>query len=127
MRPTMYQLLVLVPGPPIEFTGTSNSSKTIILSWNPPLLIHYLANYTIQCFTEGEKALKLILRASQTTTTVEGLIPNTNYSCSIIAYSSVGGKGSPANTSVNTLKIGEQTHACSCTYITTLVIISTTY
>ena len=86
--------------------GSSNSSKIIILSWKPSLLIQALANYTIQCFTEGEKAIKLILSASQTTTTFEGLLPNTNYSCNIIAYSSVGGKGSPATTSVITAQDG---------------------
>ena len=62
--------LFIVPGLPLEFVGSSNSSTTITLTWKPPLLIRAIANYTLQCFTEGEKVLNISLNGSLTTTTL---------------------------------------------------------
>ena len=108
--------LFIVPGPPLEFIGSSNSSTTITLTWKPPLLIRVIANYTLQCFTEGEKVLNISLNGSLTTTTLSGLLPNTNYSCNITAYSSVGGRGSPATTTVTTLLGGKQSQDTISTF-----------
>ena len=49
-----------------------------------------ITEYQLECFG-GEQEYRWTVRGSQTTTTLSGLLPYTNYSCSITAHTSVGG------------------------------------
>ena len=89
----IFNLNLAVPGPPEAFIGFSSSSKSITLSWKAPIDPNgVITNYTLQCFATGTgKTHQLGLMSSQTTATLSGLLPNTNYTCSITAHTSVGG------------------------------------
>ena len=93
-----------------EFRGVSNNSKSITFTWKPPqntsgMII--VTNYTFQCSIPGNGVThNLTINNSQTTITLSGLLPYTNYSCNITAHTS-GGEGSAATTSVTTLQDGE--------------------
>ena len=65
-----------------------------------------ITEYHLQCSGSGQMIRKNISGSSQTTTTLSGLLPYTNYSCSITAHTSVGG-GPEATTSVITEQDGE--------------------
>ena len=97
-------------GQPTEFSGVSNISKSITFTWKPPQNTSGMiiaTNYTFQCSVPGNEVThNLNLNSSQTTITLSGLMPYTNYSCSITAHTS-GGEGPAATTSVTTLQDGE--------------------
>ena len=101
--PYLFVILYTAPGPPDNFTGISTNSYSIILSWKAPIEPNgIVTNYSIQYFAIAVgKTLQISLMSSQTTTTLSGLLPYTNYSCSITAHTSVGG-GPAATTSVTT-------------------------
>ena len=101
--PILFVILYAVPGPPDNYTGISTSSSSITLSWKAPIESNgIITNYSIQYFAiAAGKTLQISLTSSQTTTTLSGLLPYTNYSCSITAHTSVGG-GPAATTSVTT-------------------------
>ena len=67
-----------------------------------------IIEYQLQC-SDGKQVSRLNATGSLTTTTLSGLLPYTNYSCSITAHTSVGG-GPAANISVTTEKYSK---ACS--------------
>ena len=95
---------------PTEFRGVSNISKSITFTWKPPLNTSGMiiaTNYSFQCSIPGSGVThNLTLDSSQTTITLSGLMPYTNYSCRITAHTS-GGEGLAATTSVTTLQDGE--------------------
>ena len=64
-----------------------------------------ITEYQLQCFGGGQEH-RWTVNGSQTTTTLSGLLPYTNYSCSITAHTSVGG-GPAATTNVVTKQDGE--------------------
>ena len=65
-----------------------------------------ITGYKLQC-SGGREVFNRTVMGSQTTTTLSGLLPYTNYSCSITAHTSVGG-GPAAVTNVTTEQDGEQ-------------------
>ena len=69
--------------------------------WTPPVKPNgVIIEYQLQCFG-GEQEYRWTVRGSQTTTTLSGLLPYTNYSCNITAHTSVGG-GPAVNSTVTT-------------------------
>ena len=64
-----------------------------------------ITEYQLQCSGGGQEH-RWTVNGSQTTTTLSGLLPYTNYSCSITAHTSVGG-GPAATTNVVTKQDGE--------------------
>ena len=71
------------------------------MRWGQPEQADGVINeYQLQC-SGGGQVFSPVVPGSQTTTTLSGLLPYTNYSCSITAHTSVGG-GPAATTSVTT-------------------------
>ena len=64
-----------------------------------------ITEYQLQCSGGGQVFNRTVM---ETTTTLSGLLPYTNYSCSITAHTSAGG-GPAATTSMTTLQDGEST------------------
>ena len=101
-----YSILILyclsaVTCTPEMFMSVNVSSKSISFTWRSPLKSNgIILKYILQC-TDMSNKLHLQLNGSQTTTTLSGLHPFTNYSCSITAHTSVRG-GPAATTSVVT-------------------------
>ena len=85
--------------PPRNLTVTTITSTSATFSWSPPVKPNgEITKYQIQCLPDEDH----IVSDSQTTSaTLSGLLPYTNYSCSITAHTSVGG-GPAATTSVAT-------------------------
>ena len=95
-------------GQPAEFLAVSTSSISITFTWKPPHDINgTITNYTFQCSIHGTGVThNLNLNNSQNTTTLSGLLPYTEYTCSITAHSSIE-IGSPASVTVTTQQDGE--------------------
>ena len=86
---------------PSDLTATAENSTAIALSWKYPIEPNgVITYYQLQCSGRGQ-ALNHSVNSLQTTTTLSGLLPYTNYSCSITAHTSVGG-GPAATISVTT-------------------------
>ena len=82
------------------------TSKGVLLTWKPPTEPNgFITEYRFQCFGENH-VVNSNVTGSQTTTILSGLLPYTNYFCSITAYTSVGG-GPAATASVTTLQDSE--------------------
>ena len=76
---------------PVDFKSMKVTSSYIIYSWFPPVKPNgVITAYQLECSGEGQE-YRWTVRGSQTTTTLRGLLPYTNYSCSITAHTSVGG------------------------------------
>ena len=73
----------------------ANNSRTITLAWSPPAKQNgVITGYSMLCSKSGVMPNNIISQnfsSSQTTATLSGLLPYTNYSCSITAHTSVGG------------------------------------
>ena len=84
-------LLRLVPsGPPQNFINLV-TSRTLTLSWSPPLPPQrngVIINYLITCSLEG--SIINSTRTSNTSLTITGLQPFTNYTCTVRAATIVG-------------------------------------
>ena len=95
------------PGtPPRDLNGVSNDSRSLTLTWKAPVQPNgVITEYQLQCSGGGQVFNRTVM---ETTTTLSGLLPYTNYSCSITAHTSAGG-GPAATTSVTTLQDGEST------------------
>ena len=90
---------------PKMFSLSNITSRTITLTWGPPLVPNgIIRHYLLQCTGRGQ-TLNHTVNGSQTTTTLSGLLPYTNYSCSITAHTSVGG-GPAATINVTTRQDG---------------------
>ena len=87
--------------------GISDSSTSIKLTWSAPVKPNgVITGYILQCRSaEGETRLQRLM-SSQITNVLSGLLPYTNYSCSITAHTSAG-EGPAATTSVTTEQDGE--------------------
>ena len=93
-------------GPPRQVSAIAENSTSVNLNWNAPSTPNgVITEYQLQCSGGGQK-FTLMVMGSQTTTTLSGLLPYTNYSCSITAHTSAGG-GPAATTSVTTDEDGE--------------------
>ena len=96
-----------VPSRPCNLSGISNNSMSLSFTWDAPLKPNgVILKYVFSCSCGGMEHV-ISITGSQTTTTLSGLLPYTDYSCSITAHTSVGG-GPPATASVTTLQDGEQ-------------------
>ena len=95
-------------GPPRQFSIVAKSSQSINVTWSAPTTPNgVVTEYQLQC--SGDKTIfTWAVMGSQTITTLSGLLPYTNYSCSITAHTIAGG-GPAATTSVTTLQDGEST------------------
>ena len=95
-------------GPPRQFFGVAGSSTTITLAWSAPATPNgVITEYQLQCSGGGQVFNHTVM---ETTTTLSGLLPYTNYSCSITAHTSAGG-GPAATTSVTTLQESEMQYS----------------
>ena len=102
-------------GPPRQVSAIAKSSQSISVSWSAPVTPNgVITEYQLQCSGDNtifdNTIFTQAVMGSQTTTTLSGhgLLPYTNYSCSITAHTSAGG-GPAATTSVTTLQDGEST------------------
>ena len=97
------------------FMSVNIDSTSISFKWNIPLTPNgIILKYMLQCSGLPDKQ-NLQLNGSQTTATLSGLHPYTNYSCNITAHTSVGG-GPAATTSVTTEQDGKLTILDACAY-----------
>ena len=103
-----YMIFIIAPGsPPKVLRINVINSKNFSLSWEPPTKPNgVITEYQFQCSGENHVMFNHTVIGSQTTTTLSGLLPYTNYSCSITAHTSVGG-GPAATINVTTLQDGE--------------------
>ena len=86
-------------GPPRQVSAFANNSKSIIVNWSAPATPNgVITEYQVQCSSGGQVFNCTVM---ETTTTLSGLLPYTNYSCSITGHTSVGG-GPAATTNVTT-------------------------
>ena len=93
-------------GPPRHFYGISENSISIVFAWSAPAIPNgVITEYQLQCSGGGQVYSNNVM---ETTTTLSGLLPYANYSCSITAHTSAGG-GPAATASVTTLQDGEHT------------------
>ena len=91
--------------PPKMLLLSNITSRTIKLTWGPPLVPNgVIRHYLLQCTGRGQ-TLNHTVNGSQTTTTLSGLLPYTNYSCGITAHTNVGG-GPAATINVATRQDG---------------------
>ena len=77
-------------GPPLNFV-ISVTSRTLTLSWSPPLPSQrngVIISYLITCSSGG--SIINSTRTSSTSLTITGLQPFTNYICSVSAVTTVG-------------------------------------
>ena len=88
----LFLYIVTVPETPVaNYFLSSKNSTSVVMIWTPPVKPNgVIIEYQLQCFG-GEQEYRWTVRGSQTTTTLSGLHPYTNYSCSITAHTSVGG------------------------------------
>ena len=93
-------------GPPRNFSIVAESSTSLYIIWSAPATSNgVITEYQIQCSGDNKNFTSAVM-GSPTTTTLSGLLPYTNYSCSITAHTSAGG-GPAATTSVTTLQDSE--------------------
>ena len=92
-------------GPPRQFSGIAKNSTSVIVSWNAPATPNgVITEFQLQCSGRGQVFNRTVM-GSQIITSLSGLLPYTNYSCSITAHTSAGG-GPTATTSVITAQDG---------------------
>ena len=100
---------------PRDLNGVSNDSRSLTLTWKAPVQPNgVITEYQLQCSGGGQVFNRTVM---ETMTTLSGLLPYTNYSCSITAHTSVGG-GPAATTSVTTLQDSE----LKCNVFNTIII-----
>ena len=78
---------------------------SLSLSWNMPIKPNGVITHYDLFSSGGGQEFNWTVPGPQTTTTLSGLLPYTNYSCNITAHTSVGG-GPAATTSVSTEQDG---------------------
>ena len=101
-----FDYLNSVPGPPAEFMGISNTSRSITFTFKPPQKPNGV--YSLQCCSaiiDDKKAHMLSLNGTQSRITLTGLLPYTNYSCNITAHN-IFGEGKAATINVVTMQDG---------------------
>ena len=100
-----FMMCCTVPaGPPRQVFTISETSTVISLHWSSPSTPNGLiTEYQLQCSGGGQVFIRTVM---ETITTLSGLLPYTNYSCSITAHTSAGG-GPAATASVTTLQDGD--------------------
>ena len=88
--------------PPKNESVTLITSTSAVISWNPPLKPNgVIIQYRLQCGPN----VGHIVSGSQTTITLSGLLPYTNYSCNITAHTSAG-RGPAATVNITTAQDG---------------------
>ena len=88
----MIIFLYVVPSAPRNFTLSmvSGSPNTLFASWNIPELINgIISGYTINC-SSSDEMLGFSFNEFVLSTSLSGLTPFTNYSCTISARTSAG-------------------------------------
>ena len=82
------------------------TSRGFTFNWKLPTEPNgVITKYQIYCLGEG-RVFSHTVMGSQTTTTLSGLLPYTNYSCNITAHTSAG-EGPAATISLTTRQDGE--------------------
>ena len=98
-------------GPPRQVFVIPENSKTITFIWSAPEIPNgAITEYQVQCSGGGQVFSHSLM---EVTTTLSGLLPYISYSCSITAYTSVGG-GPAANFTVHTLQDSKYKVVASC-------------
>ena len=92
-------------GPPRQVMIISENSTSISVSWIVPATPNgVITEYQLQCSGRGQ-TFSYTVMGSQTTATLSGLLPYTNYSCNITAHTSAGG-GPAATVNIATAQDG---------------------
>ena len=92
-------------GPPRQVMSINNNSTSINVSWIVPATQNgVITEYQLQC-SNHKQVFNHTVQGSQTTTTLSGLLPYTNYSCNITAHTSAGG-GPGATIDITTTQDG---------------------
>ena len=88
----------LVPSVPRRFTLLSNSSSTLVATWQEPEASNgILLGYNIYCLTYGGLNLSFTAITSELSALIDNLMPFTNYTCEVRASTLVG-ESAPSNT-----------------------------
>ena len=92
----MYQYFRIAPGPPSNVAINPQTSRSLLLSWDPPTQPNgVITGYNYSCYQVESNE---IITGSVTTTStfIQELLPNTNYYCSVSASTLAGvGHSSP--------------------------------
>ena len=99
-----FMMCCTVPaGPPYQVSVVVENSRTVTFIWSAPSTPNgIITEYQLHCTGGGQVFNRTVI---ETTTTLSGLLPYTNYSCNITAHTSAGG-GPTATTSVITAQDG---------------------
>ena len=90
------------PSTPKNESVTLTTSTSAVISWSPPLEPNgVIIQYRLQCGLNVDRNVS----GSQTTITLSGLLPYTNYSCNITAHTSAG-RGPAATVNITTAQDG---------------------
>ena len=87
---------IILPSNPLNVMATPMPTA-VNLTWEGPVFSENLTHYTARCISfRGNSDVSMSTVGLETTITVEGLIPETMYTCSVIsvAVSTQGGSGS---------------------------------
>ena len=96
-------------GPPRQVFAIAESSTVISLHWSAPATPNgVITEYQFQSSGGGQVFNRTVM---ETTTTLSGLLPYTNYSCTITAHTSVGG-GPAAKATAHTLQDSKYDLGC---------------
>ena len=116
IKATVIMCCTVPAGPPRQVMSINKNSTSITVSWIVPATPNgVITEYQLQCSNQ-KQVFNHNVKGSQTTTTLSGLLPYTNYSCSITAHTRVGG-GPAATISVSTKQDSEQ-----CSHLIIIII-----
>ena len=89
---SLHHVIIVPSGSPLNFGGSATTSRSAIISWNPPradlqngIIISYIINVTVR-----ETGATFQLTSNTTSLTITTLSPYRNYICIIAALTSVG-------------------------------------
>ena len=97
----MYQycFLRIAPGPPSNVAINPQTSRSLLLSWDPPTQPNgVITGYNYSCYQVESNEI-ITGSVTSTSTVIHQLLPNTNYYCSVSA-STLAGVG-PSSPTVN--------------------------
>ena len=92
------------PGSPSNLQITAQGPQTITISWEVPAVTNGgISNYTVECVRLSTGTLDFNRTGERTTSiTVFDLLPNTTYTCSVVALNPFG-ESQPATDQITTL------------------------
>ena len=105
IKVTVIMCCIVPAGPPRQVMSINKNSTSITVSWSAPATPNgVITEYQLQC-SNHKQVFNHTVKGSQTTTTLNGLLPYTNYPCNITAHTSAGG-GPAATIDISTAQDG---------------------